>query len=214
MSTSQRRLALAATSAVGLLLLSACATEPGGTAAPSSTTVPSDQRIEDALPELPEGRVLGTGMVIDVAGDAVLCGPMIMESYPPQCHGVPLDGWTWDGVDGSETSGDTTWGTYAVYATYDGDRLTVTDPPIMLALYDPIAPEDPTGGVEGDTPIDELTRIQDDLAARLGTDASVGSGQGYVWLTVVWDDGTIQDAADAEYGEGVVIVTSGLREID
>lgn len=214
MSTSQRCLALTTASVVGLLLLSACATEPGSSAAPSSTTVPSDRRIEDVHPEPPEGRVIGAGMVIDVAGEAVLCGPAIMESYPPQCHGVPLDGWTWDGVEGSETSGETTWGTYAVYATFDGDRLTVTDPPIMLALYDPIAPEDPTGGVEGDTPLDELTRIQDDLASRLGTDVSVSTGQGYVWLTVVWDDGTIQDAANAEYGEGVVLVTSGLREID
>ncbi|MFK3678935.1 hypothetical protein ACI2IP_14485 [Microbacterium sp. NPDC090218] len=215
MSTSQRRLALTAASALGLLVLSACASAPGSTAAPTSTTVPSDQRLESAHPELPEGRVIGVGTVLDVGGDVQLCLGAVMESYPPQCDGVPLDGWTWDGVDGSENSGETTWGAYAVYATYDGERLTSTDAPIMLALYDPVAPEDPTGGVEGTTPDDELAGIQDDIAGRLGADAlTVGTDRGYVWLHVVWDDGTIQDAADAEYGDDVVIVTSALREID
>lgn len=215
MSTSQRRLALAAASALGLLFLSACATGPGSSAAPSSTTVPSDQRLENAHPEPPEGRVIGTGTVLDVSGDVQLCLGAVMESYPPQCSGVPLDDWTWDGVDGSETSGESTWGTYAVYATYDGERLTNTDPPIMLALYDPIAPEDPTGGVEGTTADDELSRVQDDISARLGAGAlMVGTDRGYVWLQVVWDDGTIQDAVDAEYGDDVVFVTSSLRTID
>lgn len=214
MSTSQRRLALAAASALGLLFLSAC-TGPGSSAAPTSTTVPSDQRLEDAHPSLPEGRVIGVGTVLDVAGDVQLCMGAIMESYPPQCSGVPLEAWTWDGVDGSENSGETTWGAYAVYATYDGERLTNTDPPIMLALYDPIAPEDPTDGVDGKTADAELTRVQDDISARLGREAlTVTSDRGYVWLNVVWDDGTIQDAVDAEYGDDVVVVTSGLREID
>ncbi|WP_372466640.1 hypothetical protein ACCO44_11590 [Microbacterium maritypicum] len=215
MSTSQRRLILAVASAVGLLALTACAAGPGGSAAPTSTTVPSDQRLENAHPEPPEGRVIGVGTVLDDAGDVALCMGAIMESYPPQCSGVPLDDWTWDGVDGSETSGDATWGAYAVYATYDGERLTRTDPPIMLALYDTVAPEDPTGGVEGSTAEDELTRVQDDISARLGTDAlTVGTDRGYVWLQVVWDDRTLQDAVDAEYGDDVVVVTSALREID
>lgn len=215
MNTSQRRLALAAASAVGLLILSACATGPGGTVTPTSTTVPADQRLESVDPDLPDGRVIGVGTVLDVGGDVQLCLGAIMESSPPQCSGVPLDGWSWDGLDGGETIGDTTWGAYAVYATYDGERLTSTDPPIMLALYDPIAPDDPAGGVEGTTSTDELTRIQDDISARLGADAlTSATDRGYVWLTVVWDDGTIQDAADAEYGDDVVFVTSALREID
>lgn len=215
MSTSQRRLVLATASLAGLLALSACTTGPGGSPAPTSTTVPSDQLLENATPDLPEGRVIGVGTVLDVAGDVQLCLGAVMESYPPQCSGVPLDDWAWDGVDGSESSGETTWGAYAVYATYDGERLTNTDPPIMLALFDPVAPEDPTGGVEGTTSDADLASIQDDISARLGADAlTVTTDRGYVWLQVVWDDGTIQDAADAEFGDDVVIVTSSLREID
>lgn len=215
MNTSQRRLVLASASLAGLLSLSACATGPGGSPAPTSTTGSSDQRIETAQPELPNGRVIATGTVMDIAGDVQLCLGAIAESYPPQCSGIPVDDWTWDGVDGSETSGDVRWGTYAVYGIYDGERYLNTDPPIMLALYDPIRPEDPTGGVDGKTVEAELNRIHDDISARLGQDAlTVWSDRGYVWLQVVWDDGTIQDAADAEFGDDVVVVTSALREID
>ncbi|WEK60030.1 MAG: hypothetical protein P0Y60_11850 [Candidatus Microbacterium colombiense] len=215
MSTSQRRLVLASASIAGLLALSACATGPGGSPAPTSTTVSSDQLLETAQPGLPSGRVIATGTVLDVGGDVQLCLGAVAESYPPQCSGIPLDDWTWDGVDGSETSGDVTWGTYAVYGTFDGDRYTNTDPPIMLALYDPIRLDDPVGGVDGKTDEAELTKIQDDIASRLGADAlTVWTERGYVWLQVAWDDGTIQDAANAEFGDDVVVVTSAMREID
>ncbi|MFJ6531155.1 hypothetical protein [Microbacterium sp. NPDC091662] len=215
MSTPQRRLSIAAASAVGLLLLSACTTGPGSAPAPTSTTSSSEQRLEKVRPDLPEGRVIGVGTVLDAGGEVQLCMGAIMESYPPQCTGVPVDDWSWDGVEGSESSGETTWGAYAVYATFDGERLANTDPPIMLALFDPIAPADPMNGVDGTTPNEDLSRIQDDISARLGDEAlTVHTDRGYVWLGVVWDDGTIQDAADAEYGDGVVVVTSALREID
>ncbi|WP_334151890.1 hypothetical protein [Microbacterium sp.] len=215
MSTLQRRLVLASASVVGLLVLSACVAGPGGSRAPTSTSAPAGQGIESAGPGLPDGRVIATGTVLDVAGDVQLCLGAVAESYPPQCSGLPLDDWTWDGVDGSETSGEVTWGTYAVYGTYDGDRYTNTDPPILLALYDPIAPADPTGGVDGETDDADLTGVQDDVTSRLGADAlTVRTDRGYVWLQVVWDDGTIQDAADAQYGDDVVVVTSALREID
>lgn len=215
MSTSQRRLLPAAASVLAVLALTACASGPGDSPAPTDTAVPADQRLENVTPALPEGRVIGVGTVLDTGGDVQLCLGAILESYPPQCSGVPLDDWSWEGVEGSETSGETTWGAYAVYATYDGARLTNTDTPIMLALYDPVALADPTGGVEGATSDAELTRIQDDISERLGRDAlTVSADRGYVWLQVVWDDGTIQDAADAEFGNDVVIVASSLREID
>ncbi|WP_431806195.1 hypothetical protein [Microbacterium paraoxydans] len=215
MSTSSRGLLLVAATLTAAVALSGCAVGPRATLPPTSTTVPSDQRLEDAHAAPPEGRVIGTGTVIDGASGPALCLGAIMESYPPQCSGVPLNDWTWDGVDGSESAGDTRWGSYAVYGTFDGERLTVTDPPILLALFDPVAPEDPTGGKTGSTPEGELTRVQDDIAARLGPAAVfVGTDGGYVWLQVAWDDGTLQRAADAEYGDGVVIVESLLREVD
>lgn len=215
MSSSRvcRPVALGAVAA--LLLLTGCTSGPGSSAPPTSTTVPSDMRLEEARPQPPEGRVIGTGTVLDRSGSAELCLGAVRESDPPQCDGVALDGWTWDGVDGGEVSGETRWGAYAVTGNWDGERLTVTAPPALLALYDPPAPEDPTGGVDGTSTPDEQDRVQNDISGRLGPAAlSVSTDRGYVWLQVVWDDGTVQDAVDAEYGDGVVIVTSALREID
>lgn len=203
---------LASAALVGLLGLTACTTGPGSSPAPTSSGSPAWEASSVAPPK---GRVIGTGTVLDVAGDAQLCLGAVAESAPPQCTGIPLDGWTWEGVDGSETSGDTTWGTYAVYGTFDGERYTITDPPIMLALYDPVRPDDPTDGIDGTSSDAELARVQDDLSTSLGSDAlSLSTERGYVWVNVVWDDGTLQTAVDDAYGDGVVIVTSALRRID
>jgi hypothetical protein len=216
MSTLLKRRVAAATCLLGLLALSACATAPGASPAPTSTTAYSDQLLEQARPAPPDGRVIAVGTVLDQSGDVRLCPGPVAESAPPQCSGPPLDGWSWTDVDGGETSGDVTWGAYAVYATWDGDRLSRTaDIPIILALYDPARPDDPTRGVDGTVSPGERQRVQDDIAARLGDRAlSVWQERGYVWVQVLWDDGTIQEAADAEYGQDVVVVTSALREVD
>lgn len=207
MSLPRIRAIAAAASVLSLLALSACASSPAGSPAPTSVAL--------TTAEPPAGRVIGTGTVIDADGHAQLCLGAIAESYPPQCQGIPLDDWSWDGLDGTETSGTTTWGAYAVYGVFDGERLAVTDPPILLALYDPIRPEDPTGGRDGTTADADLTRVQDDLTARLGAAATlVWTERGYVWVQVPWDDGTLQDAVDAVYGDDVVIVTSAFREVD
>lgn len=198
---------------VGLVLsaaLSACASV--------SDAAPAGQGRTAALgaiaPALPEGEVIGQGTVIDQAGSAELCLGGVQESYPPQCAGVPLSGWTWSGLQGAETSGDVTWGAYAVQGTFDGSTITVTQPPILLALYDPMAVEDPTGGTAGVGTEAELVAIQDSLVDRLGADyLSSGPMDGRLWIDVVWDDGTYQTAADAEFGADMVIVRSALRPV-
>lgn len=108
-----------------------------------------------------------------------------------------------------------TWGAYSVRGTYDGSTFTITGDPVMLALYDPIAPVDPTGGVRGTASEDELADIQDGLPDVLGDNLlSSYSENGWLWVDVVWDDGTLQDAADATYGEGVMVVRSAMRPFD
>ncbi|MFK0400908.1 hypothetical protein ACIQTT_01115 [Microbacterium sp. NPDC090225] len=212
----RRRLLWSAAVATALAsTLSACATGTGASGAPTSSADPQVQDISGIIADPPTGRVHGSGTVLDVDGDVQLCLGGVAESYPPQCSGVPLIGWSWDGIDGSETSGTTTWGAYAVTGRYDGESITVTDPPVLLALYDPVRPVDPTGGVEGETSAAELTEIQDDLSSRLGTDGlALWTERGYVWVQVVWDDGQLQRAVDAEYGEDTVIVLPALSEFD
>ena len=56
-----------------------------------------------------------------------LCLGGIRASLPPQCGGIPIPNWSWDAVSGEETRGRTTWGTFRVVGTYDGDTFTVAE---------------------------------------------------------------------------------------
>lgn len=189
----------------GVAALSGCASGP---------STPVGDVFGSRAPTPPGGDVLGPGTVLDDGSGAQLCLGGVMESYPPQCSGLPLAGWEWEAVAGWEEAGDVRWGAYAVQGAYDGATLTVTAPPILLALYDPMAPEDPTGGVAGETDEAMLVQIQEAVHDRLGTDAlSSGPRDGYLWVTVAWDDGTLQADADAEWGEDVVIVQSALTPV-
>lgn len=209
----KRRLAAALVAGTCLLLAScASATTPSPGAAPASAP---DQGLGAVSPGLPDGEVRGQGTVLDDGTSAKLCLSAVAESAPPQCSGIPLVGWTWDGVDGKETMSGTTWGAYAVQGTYDGESFTVTQPPIMLALYDPIPLPDPTGGRAGTATDAEISEMQDALPERLG-DAFLGSSaeNGWLWADVLWDDGTWQDAADGEFGASKVVIRSALRSLD
>lgn len=208
MTPSVRHFAALLLGAASALVLTACATGAG-------SGQPSAVPFGAVLPGLPSGEVIAQGTVMDVDGTAELCVGPIAESYPPQCSGIPLVNWTWEGIEGSETSGDVTWGAYAVQGTYDGEAFSVTQPPIMLALYDPMPFPDPTDGEAGAGTESELLAIQEELPDRLEESyLSSYPDNGYLWIDVVWDDGTWQDAADREFGDDVVVVRSALREIE
>ena len=58
---------------------------------------------------------------------------------------------------------------------------------------------------------DEIRRIQDQVTKAAGPAAlSSASGRGVVELEVIYDDGTLQDDFDHDYGKGVVRVSSAL----
>jgi hypothetical protein len=206
----------ATAAAVGsAILLTSCATgtDAGGPgAAPPTSVTPS---IGVLFPEPPSGEVVAQGTVMDTPDKGVeLCLGAVAESYPPQCSGIPLDGWSWDGVEGSDSSGEITWGAYALQGTYDGTAFEVTQPPIMLALYDPIMRDDPTGGEPGAGDEADLIALQEELPDLLG-ETYLGSypENGWLWVDVVWDDGTWQDAADADFGADTVIIRSALTPV-
>ena len=57
-----------------------------------------------------------------------LCGS-IRESLPPQCSGLPLRNWEWAAVKGAESLNGTTWGTWHVTGTLDGEAFVLTEAP-------------------------------------------------------------------------------------
>jgi hypothetical protein len=80
----------------------------------------------------------GDGTVLDEGGSPQLCLGGVADSLPPQCDGVPIEGWTWDAVEGEETVGDVSWGDYHVVGTYDGET-------IHLDRAEPVRPADDRG---------------------------------------------------------------------
>lgn len=176
---------------------------------------PGDSGELGPSPPAASGEVIGQGTVLAKdGGPAMLCLGGVMESYPPQCSGPEIIGWDWEVVEGAESAGGVTWGTYAVQGTWDGSAFTVTQPAIPLSLYDPPAFEDPR--LDPDNPgagnEEDLLRLQEDI--HQANDTAVLTSyveNGYIFMTVIYDDGTLQDAYNSEYGENIIAVQSALR---
>ena len=121
-----RRALIAALVTGAFFALTACA----GTAVPGA-------EMPAALPQPPTNtdELVGQGTVLQKGeGEPQLCLGPIMESYPPQCNGPTIYGWDWSLADYSETASTVTWGTYAVFGTWDGTAFKQTQPPIPLSL--------------------------------------------------------------------------------
>ena len=208
MTSLLRRATVLAAATASIALLAACATGPDPIDPGDSPVVPADVI---AAP----GSVVGQGTVIQT-GDTPpqFCLGAVMESYPPQCSGPELVGWDWDAVDGEETSGDVTFGAFAVWGDWDGVRLTVTEA-ITLALYDPMPFVDPLLDPEnaGDATEADLTRIQEELTASAPFEIlTMWQENGYLFVQVVYDDGSIQAWADGTYLPDTVAIRGALRD--
>jgi hypothetical protein len=77
-----------------------------------------------------DGRIDVIATVLETAGrGAQVCTGGIAESYPPQCSGRPIAGWSWADVDGEQSAGGTTWGEYHLVGTWNGEQVTLTEVP-------------------------------------------------------------------------------------
>ncbi|TXK19797.1 hypothetical protein [Homoserinibacter sp. GY 40078] len=204
------RVPVTAALAASLLLLSGCATTTSAPGADGQGDVPAPS---DAIAA--PGTVIGQGTVLQVDGeDPMLCLGAVAESYPPQCSGPAITGWDWDAASGQESASGVTWGTYAVTGTWDGTTFDA-ESSVPLALYDPMPIDDPLTDPAngGDTPRDELTSIQNGLDDAPVTVLSSWIENGYLFVQVIYDDGTIQAWADDTYGVDRVAVRSALRDV-
>lgn len=211
---TQHRLPLVTAALGSAVLLAGCASGPGSSS--DTPAGPGDIPSIGATIAAP-GEVHGQGTVLQV-GDAApqLCLGPIMESYPPQCSGPEITGWDWDEIEGDETSGDVTWGAYAVTGTWDGEVFDATSA-IMLALYDPMPFEDPMLDPDnaGDTDPAELDRIAEELTESAPFELlTVSVMNGYVFAEVIYDDGSIQEYVDGTYLPDTVVVRGALKDVE
>ena len=187
-----------------LVLLVACGQAVDGDAGSSDAPFPSAVPAADS-----PVRTRGLVTVMDTGKGPELCLGAVAESYPPQCGGPPIKGWSWEeeGRGMHDTVGQVRWGMYALGGTWDGTAFTVTDA-VPAALFDPPAPEPDPTGKPGPGGFDEerLHRELRELPGYLGGYAQ----DGRMLAEVMYDDGTIQAWVDQEYGDGVVEVSSAL----
>lgn len=146
-----------------------------------------------------------------------LCLGAVAESFPPQCSGPEITGWDWDAVEAESAQG-TTWGSYAVEGTWDGETFHLTETATSPADV-PALPDDPrldpanAGAAGADMSESEAYELQTEVFDHLGG-LTGWIENGYVWVTVVYDDGTIQRYADDRYGADIVAVQSALRDVE
>jgi hypothetical protein len=208
---------------VALLALAACGTEGG-----SPATDPGGQPTVSRTPAagMPTAVPAARGMVatrnlatVMDTGSPELCLGAVAESYPPQCRGIPLRGWSWGDQDGVfERAGDVRWGLFAVTGRFDGTTFTVRSA-VPAALYDPgPLPPEPTpcedaaaADCEG-PPQQRLAEIGEELTSLPGV-LTIDAGRQPVHADVVHDDGSLQAWADEAYGAGVVVIGSALEPL-
>lgn len=118
---------------VVLMAIAACGAEP---AAERPTGIPSVRDGGTTGGDPASVRYTATGTVLqDHRHGPQLC-MNVATSYPPQCGGADVVGWDWKAVE-FESSGETKWGEYRLVGTWDGKRLTLTEPPGKPAVRTP-----------------------------------------------------------------------------
>lgn len=69
-------------------------------------------------------------IAVGLGAAVVGCVGAVAQSLPPQCGGVPVEPWDWDGVPGAQSEGGTAWvDAVRVVGTYDGDVFRPTEDP-------------------------------------------------------------------------------------
>ena len=176
-------------------------TDPGGSTTPRPTGIPAAG-----------GPVVGLGTVLDGSADGAtgFCLGPVAESYPTQCDGMPLAGWSWADHRGDFDEGNgTRFGTFAITGSFDGTTMSYGSA-VPGALYDPMPWPEPTSGAADDHSQAELEAIAEELTDLPGALTTM-LGDNLVVLDVIHDDGTIQEWVDEEYGAGLVFVHPALR---
>lgn len=112
----------------GVLLLVACGDETTDprTGGPVVPAPPTGANVVDAGYD---GRFRAAVTVLESPEHGPQLCDTIMDSYPPQCAGPDIVGWDWGVVGAQESASGTTWGSYIITGTWDGQRFTLTETP-------------------------------------------------------------------------------------
>lgn len=163
------------------------------------------------------GELRGQGTVLQQRpAEPIFCLGIVTASDPPLCNGPAITGWNWNSVSRSKTTGTVTYGDYQLQGMWDGKTFTLGQtPPRALGLNEYVrGPRDPRreAAHRGAGTPDQLRKIRNELSKNSDPATLYAVVEnGYVFLTVIHDDGKLQKEMDRVYGPKIVAVESALR---
>jgi hypothetical protein len=171
---------------IGLLILAGCA-DPAAESSGNPVVAGDEQRYQLAA------------TVLESPDHGPQLCYMVADSYPPQCDGPDVAGWDWQAVE-HESAAGTSWGTYLLVGTWDGDRFTLAEPARRAdgSSAEPADDPDtspcpePAGGWQPADPATATRAAMDEALARAATaDDYAGA----------WLDQSYLDELELEPGE-------------
>jgi hypothetical protein len=141
----------------------------------------------------------------------------VNNSYPPGCTGPTIHGWDWDAVDGEKRAANVVWGYYEARGIWDGTSFTIGEHPPQSFMPPTEPPQDrPVDplldpGNHGAGTESRLEQIQRELwesGQPVLTDMQIENG--YLFLRVPYDDGSIQAQMDNRFGPKLVAVRNAF----
>lgn len=142
-------------------------------------------------------RFTATGTVLESPQHGPQLCSGVEDSYPPQCGGPGIIGWDWDAAPGAKSASGTTWGEYTVVGTWDGEALTLTEPPT-----EPQRQQEPEDHGRFTTPCPQPDGGWQVVNAATATDeamqAAIAHARAQADVGGVWLDQSINPAAREE----------------
>lgn len=190
--------------------LSACSTEeemkaidPAGESAGEAAADEAPAEEDTGAPSpVSDGTVRTTDLVtvIDDGAGPQMCLGAVAKSLPPQCSGIPVEGFEF-GDTGVEEAAGVRWGLYSVTGTFDGETFSATEA-VPAALYDP-GPTEDLGDAETPGPACESPETTDPaLASQEALDATLAAASALPGYATSWISGDTFNVAVTEDADG------------
>ncbi len=188
-----------------VVLLAGCAQHPQQQ--PAGLVAPE----QEAPPAKSTDRYTASGTVLEnVSATGPKHGPQlcvsVRTSLPPQCSGLDIINWSWDGVP-HESRGGAKWGEYELTVRYDGTSLTLADKPKQRELtaqapHAPVpVPSTPCAAPAGGwRPVDRAKATQDTFqeATRIASASPDHAG--------TWIDQNVKQVTEANANDPTVFI--------
>lgn len=192
---------VAAIALVGVLLVTSCGAQPSE---PGSVDVEPTSPGEPAspppslVPDAYDGRYRTFGTVLESPEHGPQLCHVLAESLPPQCGGPEVADWDWEAVEAESASG-TTWGSYVLVGTFDGERFTLTEPAVVDdGTIERPTPEEPDFGTPCPEPSGGWKPVDPERATDSAFTDAAEKAQGAEGFAGLWIDQQVPDGEQSE----------------